>query len=73
MRLATWVESVRVQSCIVAVISLNAVILGLETDPAMMESWGFELKLADKICLVIFCIELGLKLACYRGMFWKSG
>jgi voltage-gated sodium channel len=73
MRLATWVESMRVQGFIIAVILLNAAILGLETSPAVMESWGFALKLADKICLVIFCIELALKLACYRGIFWKSG
>lgn len=73
LRLATWVESARVQFFIVGVILFNSVILGLETSPAAMASFGPLLKVLDKVCLVIFCVELGLKLAAYRGLFWRSG
>ena len=40
LRLATWVESRRIQHFIVAVILLNAVILGLETSKTIMGQLG---------------------------------
>ena len=73
LRVATWVESSRVQTFIVGLILLNAVILGLETSPAVMARHGFWLKLADKACLAVFCVELALKLVAYRSHFWRSG
>ncbi len=71
--LSTWVESSRVQSCIIAVIIFNAIILGLETDAAIMERWGLPLIILDKACLVIFLVEIAAKLAAYRLAFWRSG
>ncbi len=73
MQIARWVESSSVQSFIVAVILLNAAILGLETSPAIMAKWGGLLVALDKACLGIFMVEIGIKLYAYRGMFWKSG
>ena len=73
MKLARWVESSAVQTFIVAVILLNAAILGLETSPAIMAGWGGLLVALDKACLAIFIVEIGIKLYAYRGMFWKSG
>lgn len=72
-RLATWVESSRVQNFIIAVILLNAAILGLETSNTIMEAYGTWLILLDKICLGIFIIEIALKLAAYRHNFWRNG
>ncbi len=71
--LATWVESTRVQSFIIGVILLNAVVLGLETDAAIMARWGFPLLIVDKACLVIFIVEIAAKLLAYRLAFWRSG
>lgn len=73
LSLAQWLESTRVQFWIVAVILLNAVILGLETSPALMAAYGPLLKAVDKLCLLVFCLELGAKLIAYRGWFWRSG
>jgi voltage-gated sodium channel len=73
LRLAEWVESKRVEYFIVAVILFNAVILGLETDAALMAEHGRTLILLDKACLVVFLCEIGLKLAAYRGNFFRSG
>ena len=72
----TWarrVESTRVQSVIVFLILFNALILGLETDTALRDRFGFWLLLADRFCLVAFVVELGLKLIVYRSLFWRSG
>ncbi len=71
--LGRWVESFEVQRVIVAVILLNALILGLETDRGLMESFGFWLKLVDRACLVVFLIEIGCKLLAFRSFYWKNG
>lgn len=73
IRVAAWVESPRIQAFIVGLILLNAAILGLETSPAIMAQHGAWLKIADKTCLAIFCVELVLKLVSYRSHFWRSG
>ena len=73
LRLAAWVESRRVQAVVIAVILFNAVILGLETSPGVMASWGRLLVALDRLCLLIFVTELAIKLAVYRRFFWRSG
>jgi voltage-gated sodium channel len=71
--LARWVESRAVQSWIVAVILLNAAVMGMETSTALMARWHDVLVLIDKLCLLVFVVELGIKFYAYRGQFWKSG
>jgi voltage-gated sodium channel len=73
LALARWVESGRVQGLIVAVILFNAVILGLETSAAAMAAWGGLLVALDRVCLVVFVLELALKLVAYQRYFWRSG
>lgn len=73
MKIARWVESSSVQMTVVVVILINAAILGLETSPTVMASWGGLLLALDKVCLGIFIIEIAIKLYAYRGMFWRSG
>ncbi|MGE9290405.1 MAG: ion transporter [Puniceicoccales bacterium] len=73
IRLANWVESSPVQRTIIALIVLNAVILGCETSSVLMERIGFWLILLDKICLAVFTLEILLKLIAYRFDFWRSG
>lgn len=72
-RLGHWIESNHVQTFIVAVILVNAAILGLETDPGIMAQFGLVLKTLDKLCLAIFVVELFIKLISFRGLFWRSG
>jgi voltage-gated sodium channel len=73
LHLAERVESAKVQAFIVAVILLNAVVLGLETSPEAMARWGTWLIAIDRACLAIFCLELTAKLLAYRRLFWRSG
>jgi len=73
VRLARWVESDRVQKFIVGVILLNALVLGLETDARAMAAFGGLLVAVDRLCLAIFLVEIALKLAVYRGLFWRNG
>lgn len=73
LRLAEFVESARVQHFIVAFILVNAVVLGLETSKPVMASAGPLLVAVDKLCLVIFCLEISARLLAYRAAFWRSG
>lgn len=74
LTLARWLETPGFQHFIVGVILLNAILLGFETNrPLMASAAGFWLVAADKACLGIFLVELTLRLAAYRGHFWKSG
>ncbi|MDA0812011.1 MAG: ion transporter [Verrucomicrobia bacterium] len=67
------VESQPFQHFVVVVILVNAAILGMETDPGIMEKFGTALQVIDKLCLLVFLVELIAKLLAYRGHFWKNG
>lgn len=74
-RLAALVDSDRFNLAISVVIIVNAVILGLETFPAVMESQESTLVLLNEICYGIFVVELVLRLASYGRRpqdFFKS-
>ena len=73
VQLARLVESRPAQSLITILILLNAAVLGMETDPALWSRFGTALKAIDRLCLAIFVIELALKIAAYRTLFWRSG
>jgi voltage-gated sodium channel len=73
LALARWVESPRIQRLVVAVIIFNAVVLGLETSPAVMARWGGLLIALDRLALAVFIAELAIKFVAYRGYFWRSG
>jgi hypothetical protein len=55
-----WLEQRTVHRAIIAVIVLNAVILGLETVPAVNDRYGTLLYQIDRLCLAIFVVELTL-------------
>lgn len=73
IRLAQWLESKRSQAIITSVIIFNAILMGMETDPRLMEGIGGILHLLDSLCLGIFILELGAKFAAYRWHFWRNG
>jgi voltage-gated sodium channel len=71
-QLGNWIESKRIQAFIVFLIVINAVILGMETAPSMMEQYGTILRAIDTIILAIFVIEISIKMFAYRLAFFKS-
>lgn len=60
------------QKFIIVVILVNAAVLGLLTSAPMRESTGPWLPMIDTVCLVIFVIELVIKLYAFRGTFFRS-
>ncbi|MGF1503143.1 MAG: ion transporter [Paracoccaceae bacterium] len=72
-RLGAWLQSDRIRNAILAVILLNALVLGLETSDSVMSAAGPALIAIDRICLAIFVVELVLKLIAFRLAFFRSG
>lgn len=72
-RVTGFVEDRRTQYAITALIVVNAIIIGFETSPAIMERAGGLLTALDRIILAIFVGELLLKLWAYRAGFFRNG
>ena len=72
VRIASWVESPRVQYTIVALIVINAITLGLETSPTVMSRVGLWLLTIDHIILSVFVVEIAAKLYAYRWRFFHD-
>ena len=72
-KLAAWLEQPRVTNAIVAVIIINAITLGMETSPVLMNAAGPLIVSIDRLCLTIFVIEILLKLVAHGGRFFRSG
>ncbi len=71
-RAGEWVESKPIQYLIIGLIVLNAISLGLATSDALDRQYGYWLGLVDAAVLVVFVIEIGVKLFAFRGQFFRS-
>ncbi len=72
-KLSNLIESNMFTFGITALILVNAVTLGLETDQFISARYGELLKWIDRIILVLFSIELLIKFYVYRFYFFRSG
>jgi len=61
-KLDRWLERPAFTNFIVAVIIFNAVLLGMETSPALMGRFGNLILTLDQLCLAIFVVEIFLKI-----------
>ena len=57
---------------IIAVIVLNAIMIGLETSPSIMARYGEVLAFLDKIVLGIFVVEIASRIFVYGRAFWRD-
>ena len=72
-KLLNLIESNLFTFGITALILMNAITLGLETDQSITARYGGLLHWIDRIILVLFSIELLLKFYVYRSRFFRSG
>jgi len=66
------IDSSLVQRVIMALIVINAIILGLETVPAAMQSYGPLLLAVDRAILGIFVVEILLRIFAHRLAFFRD-
>ena len=71
-RLKSFIENPRLQKSIIVLILMNAVLLGLETSPAVMNQAGPFILMLDQLILTIFVVEISLRLYVYRSAFWRD-
>ena len=71
--LQSLVESRTFTHVITAVIVVNAITLGLETSESVMAAAGPVINFIDRAALLIFTLELGLRLWVYRSRFFTGG
>ena len=71
-RIRSFVEHRATQRWITILIVLNALVLALETSPAAMAAAGDVLKLADRVILAIFVVEILLKVVGQRRDFVRD-
>lgn len=72
-KVAALVERNAFVNGIAAIILLNAVTLGLETDDHIRANYGAALHVVDLVILAVFVIEILLKLYAYRLSFFRAG
>ncbi|MBY6159523.1 ion transporter [Mameliella alba] len=72
-RVGAIVDMPRVQNAIIAVIVLNAIVLGMETSEVLMSQYGGLIVALDRICLGIFIVEIAAKLFARGWAFFRSG
>ena len=72
-KLGSWVEGPLIGRFIIALIVLNAVILGLETSPTVMAAAGPSLLLANDIIVAVFVLEIAIKWLAFGRQFFRSG
>jgi len=71
-RLADLLEAPRVQGALIALILVNAAVLGLETSPSAMARWGALLVRIDTAILAVFVVEIALRLVARGPRFFRD-
>lgn len=71
-RLGDTLASLSVEKFLIALILINALVLGLETYPAVMRRVGPILETLDGIILFIFVVEIALRIAAHGGRFFRD-
>lgn len=71
--LAVFVESRGFTGFIIAVIVINAITLGLETSERAVNAAGPLLYFLDRAALIIFTLEIALRLIAHRARFFSGG
>ncbi|MCD0448576.1 ion transporter [Actinocorallia sp. API 0066] len=71
-RIRALVDARAFQRFIAAVIVVNAVTLGCETSPRLLDRYGDLLHLVDRVALAVFVVELGLRLYAHRLRFFRD-
>lgn len=72
VRLGAFLANARVQQFIIALIVINAVLMGLETSGTLMAQYGPTLLAFDRAILVVFVLEIALRLYVHRVAFFRD-
>lgn len=71
-RLADWIDRPGVQHALVALIVINAVILGMETSESLMRAAGDWLVALDHAILAVFVVEIAVRVVAHGWRFFRD-
>jgi len=71
-RLQQLIEQPAVQRSILLLIVINAAILGMQTSPALVASWGELLRVLDMLILGVFVVEIAARIYVHRAAFFRD-
>jgi voltage-gated sodium channel len=71
-RLSTWLAKPLVQHAVLALIVVNAILMGLETSSGVMARAGHWILALDQLILAIFVVEILLRIVAHRGAFFRD-
>jgi len=71
-RLQQVLEQPAVQRSILLLIVINAAILGMQTSPALVASWGELLRVLDMLILGVFVVEIAARIYVHRAAFFRD-
>lgn len=71
-RLAHNIERPAAQNALIALIVINAIVLGMETSASLMARWGELLVVIDRAILAVFVVEIALRIAAHRFAFFRD-
>ncbi len=57
---------------IIALIVVNAILIGMETSPSIMASYGDIIRILDGMILAVFVAEIAARMAVHRAAFWRD-
>lgn len=72
LRLGAWLASPKVLATVLALVLINAVLLGLATSKTVTASFGGVLTAIDHAILAVFVIEIAARIAAHRGAFFRD-
>ena len=71
-KLSIVIEAKKFQNFIVALILINALLLGLETSGAVMAKYHRPILFVDTVILGVFVLEIVARIAVYKRAFWRD-
>ncbi|MDH2240586.1 ion transporter [Pseudomonas sp. GD03909] len=71
-RLEQLIERPLVQRSILLLIVINAAILGMQTSPSLVASWGELLRVVDVLILGVFVVEIAARIYVHRAAFFRD-
>ena len=71
-RLQQLIEQPAVQRSILLLIVINAAILGMQTSPSLVASWGELLRVLDMLILGVFVVEIAARIYVHRAAFFRD-
>lgn len=72
-QLGAWIEGTGPSRFIVALIIVNAAVLGLQTSPEVTEATGGWLTTLNRAILAVFVLEIAVKIYAFGPRFFRSG